>query len=149
MFHIPIHYIIINWQHDTTLHPNTRLTWSQFIFYAPFRYLKISISDFLTLFCARTKSWFFTVAPALILLGALVVALGLSTIFALTWPFKEDGESESCLLCLSCSLLFLTLYSDNIPRRGRSGFCWIYMGILHFVVLCARASQAWLLRIIE
>jgi H+-transporting ATPase len=50
-------------------------------------YLKVSISDFLTLFSARTnEDYFWTTAPAPILLGAAGFALTISTIIACTWP---------------------------------------------------------------
>ena len=50
-------------------------------------YLKISISDFLTLFSARTgPDWFFKSMPAGILIAAAGFALSLSTILALSWP---------------------------------------------------------------
>ena len=56
-------------------------------------YLKVSISDFLTLFSARTGGDFFwTSAPARILLGAGGVALSTSTILACSWPASyPDG----------------------------------------------------------
>jgi H+-transporting ATPase len=50
-------------------------------------YLKISISDFLTLFSARTGSdWFWSSMPATVLLGAGGLALSASTIIACIWP---------------------------------------------------------------
>ena len=50
-------------------------------------YLKVSVSDFLTLFSARTgKDPFWTTKPAPILIGAGMVALTCSTIIACTWP---------------------------------------------------------------
>jgi H+-transporting ATPase len=56
-------------------------------------YLKISISDFLTLFSARTgEDWFWTSSPAPILLAAGGIALSLSTIIACSWPDSNpDG----------------------------------------------------------
>lgn len=56
-------------------------------------YLKVSISDFLTLFSARTgEDWFWTTSPAKILMGAGALALTTSTIIAITWPdTKPDG----------------------------------------------------------
>jgi len=56
-------------------------------------YLKVSISDFLTLFSARTgENWFWSNAPAPILFGAACVALSTSTILACTWPASyPDG----------------------------------------------------------
>jgi len=50
-------------------------------------YLKVSVSDFLTLFSARTgPNYFWTSKPAPILLGAAVVALSMSTLLACIWP---------------------------------------------------------------
>lgn len=50
-------------------------------------YLKVSISDFLTLFSARTGSdWFWKTRPAPILLAAGCFALTMSTILACVWP---------------------------------------------------------------
>eukprot|EP00388_Colpodella_angusta_P042319 GDKK01055915.1.p1 GENE.GDKK01055915.1~~GDKK01055915.1.p1 ORF type:complete len:610 (+),score=149.53 GDKK01055915.1:48-1832(+) len=50
-------------------------------------YLKVSISDFLTLFSARTnENWFWHTAPAPILLGAGCLALTISTVIACAWP---------------------------------------------------------------
>lgn len=43
-------------------------------------YLKVSISDFLTVFAARTRSFFFTRRPGLPLVFAAMVALGASTL---------------------------------------------------------------------
>lgn len=50
-------------------------------------YLKVSISDFLTLFSARTHEGFFWSArPSAILMVAAMSALGLSTLLACIWP---------------------------------------------------------------
>merc|ERR1712139_181525 len=50
-------------------------------------YLKVSVSDFLTLFSARAGGdWFFMVKPANILLCGGVIALTCSTCFAMFWP---------------------------------------------------------------
>ena len=56
-------------------------------------YLKVSISDFLTLFSCRTgEKWFFQDMPSLMLGGAACVALTASTVLAVTWPeSKPDG----------------------------------------------------------
>ena len=55
-------------------------------------YLKVSISDFLTLFSARTgPDWFWTTTPAPVLLGAAALALTVSTIIACAWP-KSGGH---------------------------------------------------------
>lgn len=50
-------------------------------------YLKVSISDFLTLFSARTgPDPFWSTAPAKILMGAACLSLSLSTTLACAWP---------------------------------------------------------------
>ena len=56
-------------------------------------YLKVSISDFLTLFSARTGGDFFwTSMPSPILLGAGSIALFTSTVLAVAWPASyPDG----------------------------------------------------------
>ena len=56
-------------------------------------YLKVSVSDFLTLFSARTHDGFFwSTMPSPILLTAAVFALSLSTLIACAWPASTpDG----------------------------------------------------------
>jgi len=49
-------------------------------------YLKVSVSDFLTLFSARCEGFFWETHPAHILLGAGTLALSLSTALAIGWP---------------------------------------------------------------
>jgi H+-transporting ATPase len=77
-------------------------------------YLKVSISDFLTLFSARTgEHFFFMSMPSLILLGAGGVALTASTVIACVWPAsKPDG-----------------IYSLGLGRRKPYAFAfyiWVY-----------------------
>jgi H+-transporting ATPase len=50
-------------------------------------YLKISLSDFLTVFSARTRGPFFSRMPGGLLLGAACFAMGVSTVLAAWWPF--------------------------------------------------------------
>lgn len=56
-------------------------------------FLKVAVSDFLTLFSARAgEDWFWTSRPAPILLGAAGLALSLSTLLACIWPLsRPDG----------------------------------------------------------
>ena len=58
-------------------------------------YLKVSISDFLTLFSARTRIWFFQRKIGGLLGGAACVAMGTSTILALYWDSIFDGLGPS------------------------------------------------------
>lgn len=60
-------------------------------------YLKVSLSDFLTLFAARTRGPFWSMAPGKKLVIAAVFAMGLSTVFAATWPFGTEMRALSAL----------------------------------------------------
>ena len=48
-------------------------------------YLKISLSDFLTLFSARTRTWFWERRPGYLLGVAALIAMGSSTLLSLFW----------------------------------------------------------------
>ena len=56
-------------------------------------YLKVSVSDFLTLFSARTgRNFFWQIRPAPILLIGCLVALSISSVLAIFWPDSQpDG----------------------------------------------------------
>merc|ERR1711896_54790 len=59
-------------------------------------YLKVSVSDFLTLFSARAGGdWFFMVKPARILLLGAFIALSSSTMIAMFWPLSYPDEIET------------------------------------------------------
>jgi H+-transporting ATPase len=58
-------------------------------------YLKVSISDFLTLFSARTRTWFFQRKIGALLGGAACIAMGTSTILSLYWDKIFDGLGPS------------------------------------------------------
>jgi H+-transporting ATPase len=62
-------------------------------------YLKISLSDFMTVFTARTEGFFFSRAPGKLLTIAACFATFVSTILAIFWPFKEM-EAISAKLAL-------------------------------------------------
>merc|ERR1711937_136937 len=63
-------------------------------------YLKVSVSDFLTLFSARAGGdWFFMVKPAKVLLVGAMIALSCSTCFAMFWPKSyPDGIQTEGLI---------------------------------------------------
>jgi H+-transporting ATPase len=56
-------------------------------------YLKVAVSDFLTLFSSRTGGdWFWSTRPATLLLGAGALAISCSLAIALAWPATDpDG----------------------------------------------------------
>jgi H+-transporting ATPase len=77
-------------------------------------YLKVSISDFLTLFSARTHDGFFwSSRPSSILLIAAMFSLSLSTLLACFWPTSTvDGQSVDGLA--------------NNPPREMAVIVWAY-----------------------
>jgi H+-transporting ATPase len=76
-------------------------------------YLKVSVSDFLTLFSARTgPKFFWKVAPAPILLAGGSFALTLSSILAIFWPISElDGIQVEGLQSNMGLFAFVWLFS--------------------------------------
>lgn len=85
-------------------------------------YLKVSVSDFLTLFSARAgEQWFWSSRPSPILLGAGALALATSTALACLWPLsRPDGIPTLGLL-----------------RRGNNHilpvYIWIYCIVWWFI----------------
>ena len=64
-------------------------------------YLKVSVSDFLTLFSARTgDKWFWQSTPSRALTGAAVLALSASTIIAAVWPKSSPDGVLTWGLCM-------------------------------------------------
>jgi H+-transporting ATPase len=75
-------------------------------------YLKVSVSDFLTLFSARTgHKWFWQVPPAPILLGGGCFALTVSSILALFWPYTKPDDIET---------------EGLVTDAGVFGFVWLF-----------------------
>lgn len=56
-------------------------------------YLKVSISDFLTVFAARTRSFFWERRPGYALACAFVFATGCSTLLSVFWPISFNDIS--------------------------------------------------------
>ncbi len=77
-------------------------------------FLKVAVSDFLTLFSARAgESWFWTSKPANILILAAAFALTCSTMIACYWPMsRPDGIP--------------TIGLEKKPPRMLPIFIWIY-----------------------
>jgi hypothetical protein len=99
-------------------------------------YLKVSISDFLTLFAARTGgSPFWATKASPILIGGACFALSLSSILSITWPNAvTDG------------VLVIGLGYRNPPWLPV--FIWIYCIIWWFIqdfakVLLFKAMEKW------
>ena len=58
-------------------------------------YLKVSISDFLTVFAARTRSFFWERRPGYALASAFVFATGCSTLLSIFWPTPFNDISDT------------------------------------------------------
>jgi len=75
----------------------------------PTRYLKVSISDFLTVFSARTRSFFFTRRPGYALLGAAALATSVSTLVATRATIPDDTYRMKPITAKAA--LFVWLYN--------------------------------------
>ena len=75
-------------------------------------YLKVSVSDFLTLFSARTSQYFFWhVAPAPLLFAGGIIALTTSSLVAVFWPKSTPDEIQTEGLRTNMGLfVFVWLY---------------------------------------
>jgi hypothetical protein len=101
-------------------------------------YLKVSISDFLTVFAARTQGFFFMRKPGTALAIAFVVATTASSIFAHLWPFVGmeglPGEyilftwiycilcffvQDICKVCLNLALDALMFGVEELDGEAR------------------------------
>jgi len=94
-------------------------------------YLKVSISDFLTLFSARTHDGFFwTSKPSPILMGAAMLSLTLSTILACFWPDSTiDNQQVEGLA--------------NHQPKELAVILWLYCIFWWFVQDAAKVALYW------
>merc|ERR1712182_187779 len=86
-------------------------------------YLKVSVSDFLTLFSARAGGdWFFMVKPAKILLCGAMIALSCSTCFAMflaeILPRRHPDRGFAREPSLHVGGICVELVSVLVARRG-------------------------------
>ncbi len=93
-------------------------------------YLKVSISDFLTVFSSRTqREWFWSSKPANILLICATFAMSMSTLLACVWP--TACFDQSCTEGLGKEvpkLLALWIWLYCIV------WWWIQVGIVHVFI---------------
>jgi H+-transporting ATPase len=95
-------------------------------------YLKVSVSDFLTLFSARAGGdWFFMVKPAPILLCGAMIALSCSTCFAMFWPksFPDGIQTEGLI---------------QSPPYMLEAFVWVWSLTWWFVEDAAKVLCRWI-----
>jgi H+-transporting ATPase len=94
-------------------------------------YLKVSISDFLTLFSARTHDGFFwSSTPSPILLIAAGISLTLSTLLACFWPTSYVDEQ------------YVVGLADRAPK-AMAVYVWLYCIFWWFVQDTAKVVLYW------
>jgi len=95
-------------------------------------YLKVSISDFLTLFSARTHDGFFwSTTPSTILIVAGLFALFLSTLLACVWP-EEELEQGEYVMGLALA-----------PPKAMALYVWLFCIFWWFVQDGAKVALYW------
>jgi H+-transporting ATPase len=100
-------------------------------------YLKVSVSDFLTLYSSRTgNSWFWSSTPAPILVGAGAIALSVSTILACYWPssYPDGIYTLGTFLFWSQLRLYVTLCCCRFGASGALFLASLYLGVLSCLV---------------
>jgi hypothetical protein len=97
-------------------------------------YLKVSISDFLTLFSARTSdNYFWSTAPSRVLSIGAGISLVVSTIIACAWPKASPDLTDAWGL------------SRNDPK-GLAGIIWLYCLIWWFIQDLCKVGTYYLLK---
>lgn len=97
-------------------------------------YLKISVSDFLTLFSARTnENYFFHTKPATVLLIAGAMALISSTIIAVTWPASYPDK------IYTLGLGYRTPYALTV-------YVWIYCLVWFVIQDCCKVGMFYIMK---
>jgi len=95
-------------------------------------YLKISLSDFLTLFAARTRTWFWERRPGYMLGAAALVATGSSTILSLFWNDILPSNDDNTMVGLRHSKYAVVAV-------------WVYCLLWFFAQDAAKVASYWLL----
>jgi H+-transporting ATPase len=67
-------------------------------------YLKISLSDYFSVFNSRTKGWMWSRMPSIVLFGAFILATTCSTFLAVYWPFGNGMQGIEWDLAVYCWL---------------------------------------------
>jgi H+-transporting ATPase len=99
-------------------------------------YLKVSASDFLTLFSARAGGdWFWKVKPAPILLAGGLIALTASTLLAMFWPRSNPDKI----------LTVGMVNEDPAASKGLVLFVWIWSLVWWFAVDAAKVGAHYLI----
>jgi H+-transporting ATPase len=91
-------------------------------------YLKIALSDYLTLFNSRTKGMCWMSRPSNVLLFAAAFATVVSTLLAIFWPAGNSGNSDNSMMPISLAL---------------AGFVWGYTFLWSFLQDFGKIACYW------
>lgn len=105
-------------------------------------YLKISISDFLTLFSARTQNKpFFAYRPSGVLFFGACFSLSLSTIVASTWPESRPDKILTRGLCLLTPNQ--TAEGVNMSQKLMPLYVWLFCIVFWFIQDLVKVAIYW------
>ena len=114
-------------------------------------FLKVAVSDFLTLFSARAgENWFWSSRPAPVLIGAAALALSMSTLLACVWPMsRPDGIPTLGLERRGPHILPVYIWIYCIVwwiiqvRNCTTYHCFLLLLTLFFFYFCFSHSRIW------
>jgi len=87
-------------------------------------YLKIALSDYLSLFNCRNQSWFFSRAPSSVVVGAALFSTLTSSVLACTWPFGSDMTGVPILSCVFV-WIYVALWGLVQDTCKVLGYCFV------------------------
>ena len=116
-------------------------------------YLKISVSDFLTLFAARTHNGlFFSMRPGYLLLGLATCALAISTLVAILWPdsFPDKVHTRGLIVKGREPVMIKGALDAQLAAADAYTlwplWVWLYCVVWFFVQDCLKLGAYWLMR---
>jgi len=87
-------------------------------------YLKISLSDFLTVFAARTRGTFYSRKPGGLLATAAVFAMCVSTLLSLHWPLQEMESINANIVAFTWVYCLAWFLLQDISKVGMYKLLW-------------------------
>eukprot|EP00241_Pyramimonas_parkeae_P004648 CAMPEP_0114255710 /NCGR_PEP_ID=MMETSP0058-20121206/17717_1 /TAXON_ID=36894 /ORGANISM="Pyramimonas parkeae, CCMP726" /LENGTH=939 /DNA_ID=CAMNT_0001370133 /DNA_START=201 /DNA_END=3020 /DNA_ORIENTATION=+ len=87
-------------------------------------YLKISLSDFLTVFAARTRGTFYSRAPGRLLLAAACFAMCVSTLLSLHWPLQEMTSIRMSMVAFVWFYCVVWFLIQDVTKVAVYGLLW-------------------------
>ena len=104
-------------------------------------YLKISLSDYGSVFNSRTKSWCWTKAPSVEVVGAAFVAVLAATILSAYWPFGNRMKVQARADWVIFQLMHVRDAEHWLGSHP------IRLGVHNSLVICPRCLQGAVLQV--